>query len=198
VGSRGFGPDSIYYINEAGTVYEQFMRDPEAAGVVWWIDGSVPSRDKSGKDSSFDEFVSAEVHDCSDAKHRCVYSAHSVFAVPLEPLTAQSTYVAGGAFFRVEQCLREKESRCQLALISSDCRRLADPDRCIDAPSGTDSGSMRGRIGYFLFDQNRGVTAYGSLSEAATTPAGQMAAARHFHLRGRKGLLADGTLMPSR
>lgn len=200
ISNRTLGSDIVYYSDKPRTFFERFVRDSEEAGIVWWQGGNIEGRRNKGKqqDALFDEFTSAPLHDCSDRKYLCVYGTYRVFAVPREGLTAQSTYSAGGAFLRVEKCLRGSAVRCLQALISSDCRQQVEPDRCVERPSAVDSGSERGRIGYFIFDQNIGVTAYGSVTEPATTLETQMGVARELLLRSKKGLLANGIPTPFR
>jgi hypothetical protein len=50
---------------------------------------------------------------------------------------------------------------------------------------------------YFIFKEGTGVTAYGDGSPG-TGEVAQLAAARHMRLRGSKGLLGNGDLLPAR
>jgi len=75
-------------------------------------------------------------------------------------------------------------------LISSDCQSQIQPDRCVEAPGGRASSSAPGRIGYFIFNEDIGITAYGSAKEPAPTAEARLAAALDMVLRGDKGLLS--------
>ena len=183
---------TIYYNNAARTVFERFVSDPTTNGLGWWEGGNIVPLHRitaEEKDRFFDEFTSAELRDCSDAKHRCAYGVYKVFAVPRGGLEPLSTYTAGGAVFRIEKCLRGDQKRCQVALISSDCQSQIQPDRCVEAPGGRASSSAPGRIGYFIFNEDIGITAYGSAKEPAPTAEARLAAALDMVLRGDKGPL---------
>lgn len=189
---------SIYYANADRTFYERFVRDE--ANALWWEGGNVvPSRQVTSwqKDVLFDEFTSAPLHDCSDAKFRCVYGLYRVFATPRAGLEPQSTYSAGGASFRVEKCLRSSKARCLEALISSDCQTKVEPDRCLEVAGGRVSSTAPGPMVYFIFKEKVGVTAYGD-GKAFIGEEARLSAARHLQLHGRRGLLGNGNFLPVR
>jgi hypothetical protein len=181
---------AIYYVNAERTFYERFVQDE--ANALWWEGGNTePSR------RSFEDFTSAPLHDCSDEKYRCVYGLYRVFAVPRAGLETQSTYSAGGAIFRIEKCLRGTKNECLESLISSDCQSKIEPDRCVEAVGGRANSAAPGPIVYFIFKEKIGITAYGD-GKPIVGEEQQLAAAKELRLRGRKGLLGNGSLPPTR
>ncbi len=181
-------------VDPARTAYESFVPDSRDRGMLQWVGGDITPKHPTTtekKDVFFDEFTSGELRDCSDSRYRCLYGLYRVFAVPREGLKPQSTYRVDGAVFRVEKCLRGDERRCQAALISSDCQSKLAPDRCAESSGDDGNGAARGPVGYFIFNEDFGITSYGALKQRGPTEEARMSAALDLVLRGEKGLLAN-------
>jgi len=184
---------TIRYIDTRDGSRDEFHIGLQGTGTFqWWHYISKATLKREGL---WEDFVSYDLHNCSDDIHQCLIGLHTVFAVPRAGLTSESTYTAGGAFFRVQECLREQHDRCTRALVSSECRWMAWPDRCSDAQSET-RRMDRGPVAYFIFDENRGVMSWGSNNMVAEGIKAQTEVARKWRLKGSKGLFAAGTTIP--
>lgn len=182
----------IVYNNPARTFREQFKSSPSEGGGFWWEGRAVLPRhptDKQKRDIFFDEPTTDRLWDCSDNKLLCLYGAYRVFAIPRAGVQPSSEYLAAGAFFRVERCIRGSDDRCQVALISSDCQNRSEAGRCTQIPGGRLNSHAPGPIGYFIFNEDSGVTAYGFRQEPALTAEDRFDAAAGMVLRSERGLL---------
>jgi len=192
--SASQAPDAsgIYYSDPGRTVYESLVPDPGSKDDVWWLNGNVaPSRPvtKEQKGLFFDEFLSNPAHDCSDTEYLCVFFVYRVFSVPREGLTPQSIYTAAGASLRVERCLRGNAKHCQVALVSSDCEMESPPDKCMVVEGGRTKSSAPGPVLYFIYNEDYGVTAYGTAKKPVSSADAGLNVAAEMVLRGKKGLL---------
>lgn len=175
----------VLYKNPSRTFYEKFSTKS-------WIGGNIiPKRllISQEKDVFFDESTGTRLHDCSDGQYRCIVGLSRVFAVPRARLSPTATYLAGGAVFKVEECLRGNASICQVALISSDCRQVSD-EACEEVVGGRARSANPGPIIYFIYNEDFGVTAYGSAKAALQTLDERRACAAQMILQGQTGLLA--------
>jgi hypothetical protein len=191
----------ILYTNDKRTSYERFVQDDKDKNTVWWEGGGFAPKHRSTprqQEFFYDEYTSAPLKDCSDEKFRCVYGIYRVFAVPRQGLGSSSAYSVGGADFRVEKCIKGGEERCKVALIRSECQSKVEPDRCVAVTGGRANGPAPGPIVYFLFSEDVGITAYGSVDEPSDTEKGPLTIARKMLLRSGKGLLGSGSLAPVR
>ena len=182
------GESGIRYVDPERTYFERFSNVANGGNGLW---AGAPLASKQ-RLNMHPEVLMSDLHDCSDEMYRCVYGQYRVFAVPRDPLMENSTYVSGGAFFRVEKCFRSVNDRCQVALISSDCQSEIKPDQCAVVPTGRPQNHSAGRVGYFIFNEDYGITSYGSVEEPASSPELKMAAALDFILQGDTGLLSQG------
>jgi len=194
------GDINIRYIDTRDGSRDEFHIGLQGTGTFgWWHYISKATLKREGL---WEDFVSDELHNCSDEVHQCLTGSVIVFAVPRAGLASESTYTAGGAHLKVEKCLREQRGRCTRALVSSDCRWMAWPDRCSDTQSETTKlggGPVklgRGPVAYFIFDENKGVMSWGSVNVAAEGVEAQTEVAGQWRLKGSKGLFAAGTAIP--
>jgi hypothetical protein len=177
------GDHEIRYVNPKRTYFERFSN--VGRNGLW---SGAPLISKQSI-NTHPEVLMKDLHVCSDEMYRCVYGHYRVFAVPRGPLMENSTYVSGGASFRVEKCFRSVNGRCQVALVSSDCQGEIPPDKCVVVSGGRAASALAGRVGYFIFNEDYGITSYGSVEEPASSPELKMAAALDFVLQGDTGLL---------
>lgn len=181
------------YVNPGRTFFERIVTLPET-GEIFWQGGNVyPKQPTSSQkeDLSLVEIISEPVHSCSDAMYRCIYAVFRVFAVPRAGLTSTSEYSIGGAEFRVEYCLRGDDNRCQVALISSDCQQHSGTDACEQVAGGRQRSAAPGPVLYFIYNDDFGVTSYGSVKEPLQTESAKIAASSKWILMTDKGLLVD-------
>jgi hypothetical protein len=184
----------ILYNNPQRMFFESFVPDPKHKGALLWKGGNItPERRIAEEDRDFfaGEVTMDRAHDCSDGQYRCVYGHYAVFAVPRAGLRPNSSFQAGGASLRVEQCMRGDKEVCQVALVSSDCQSIAAPDRCTPVSGGRSAGASVGRVRYFIFNEDFGITSYGSSSEPVSTPERQKEVAFSMVLRSDHGLLFE-------
>jgi hypothetical protein len=191
----------ILYTNDKRTSYERFVQDDKDKSKVWWEGGNFAPKHRSTprqQDFFYDEYTSAPLNDCSDEKFRCVYGIYRVFALPRQGLGSSSAYSVGGADFHVEKCIRGGEERCKVALIRSECQSKVEPDRCVAVTGGRANSPSPGPIVYFLFSEDVGITAYGSVDEPADAERVPLTVAQKMLLRSSKGLLGSGSVAPVR
>lgn len=191
----------ILYTNEKRTSYERFVQDDKDRNAVWWEGGNFAPKHRSTprqQNFFYDEYTSAPLKDCSDEKFRCVYGIYRVFAVPRQGLGSSSAYSVGGADLRVEKCVKGGAERCKVALIRSECQSKVEPDQCVAVTGEHANSPAPGPIVYFLFSEDVGITAYGSVDEPADAERGPLTVARKMLLRSSKGLLGSGSLAPVR
>ena len=148
---------------------------------------SLPSQDE---DVMFDEVLGYPVHDCSSIKYRCIFSSHRVYAVPKIMLKPADNYVAGGAQFKIEDCLRGDAKICQVAVISSDCQNPVPKDACELIVGGRRYNKNPGPFVYFIYNEDFGITAFGVTGQPAITAGERLTVASQMVLQGMRGLLA--------
>lgn len=120
-----------------------------------------PLRPTERQKREFRERLGYVLRDCSDATYHCLSYQSSVFAVPRTALKAGMAYVVGGVRLSVEECIREGQLSCQVALISSDCQVIRESQRCELGSSERSKDLESGVVTYFLFNEDFGVTAFG-------------------------------------
>jgi hypothetical protein len=179
------GESEIRYVDPERTYVERFS-NVETGGNGLLVGAPLASKQSLG---THPEVLMSDLHDCSDEMYRCVYGQYRVFAVPRGLLMENSTYVSGGASFRVEKCFRSADGRCQVALISSDCQSEIAPDKCAIVSGGRPQSRSAGRVAYFIFNEDFGITSFGSVASPAESQEAQLAAALDFILSGDIGLL---------
>lgn len=181
----GSAPE-IRYEDAGRTFYESFSGN-------FWRGAKIRPREPIGDQKSpfYGERVSSRLHDCSDAHYRCVFGMYRVFAVPRAWLTPTSTYKVAGSVLKVEECLRGEGRRCQVALIRSECQQNYEKDECRQADAGVDRGQTPTPILYFIYNEDFGVTAYGSVTQAAKSPDERHAIVTQMLLRSEQGQLKD-------
>lgn len=181
------------YMNPSRTFSQQVVILPEAGGVMWKGVNVYPKHPTSAQkeDISLTEVAFDPIHFCSNSTYRCIYGAYRVFAVPRTGLTATSAYAVGGAVFRVQHCLRSGDNRCQVALISSDCQQRSAEDACEQVSGEHSRSSASGPVLYFIYNEDFGVTSYGSAEQPVGTKDVQMTIASGWILKDGKGLLAE-------
>ena len=179
---------------ERQIVYEDAARTFREAivGGSWEGGNIVPAgpAESQKRDIMFDEQLSYAVRDCSDATYRCIVSSHQVYAVPRAGLSPTAVYSAGGALFKVEECLRGDGHRCQVALVSSDCQRTSN-DGCVQMAAGRSASRDPGPFVYFIYNEDFGITAFGVVKGPVENRELRRFSAAHMILQGQRGLLAN-------
>lgn len=155
-----------------------------------WSSSEVLSNSPSARERQSIEVTSVPVKDCSDERYRCIVGSFRVFAVPRGALLPTSTYVAAGSSFRVEECYRGDATHCSVALISSDCQQRSGRDGCSEVLGGRTKSNNTGPVLYFIYNEDFGVTAYGSVHQPASTEEERRIIAAWMVLRGERGLLS--------
>lgn len=133
------------------------------------------------------------VVDCSDRDFDCVRFLH-LLAVPRSGLIRNQSYEVIGAAFHVEECRFEIAGRCGTALVSVKCIGVPPDDvenepyeRCLKKRDA--KGKKPSFFGYFLFNSNIGVTAFGFDNKEARTRAEMIEIMSGQLLEGPRGLL---------
>jgi hypothetical protein len=178
---------TVVYENPARTSFEKFSEDS-------WVGGNiVPQKPlkSQAEDILFDETTGVRLHDCSDATYRCIFGSFRVFALPRNRLSPGAAYTAGGSAFKVEECFRGDSRICQAALVSSHCPRRVGADACKQATAGLGDGEESGPAVYFIYNEDHGITAYGTVKEAPKTRDEKLAIATQMLLKGELGILAN-------
>jgi hypothetical protein len=175
--------------------FETFLPDRRKNVSAEWAETGpiAPKRPltEADKDPWSSEVLVASLINCSDEKVRCMYSVNRVFAVPKAGFRPDSSFDAGGARFKVERCLRGTDELCQVALVSSDCQLRLPSGECKLVPGGREASTAPGMVGYFIYNEDFGVTAYGGSRSALPTFEAQRAAAVSMVLQGEYGLLRE-------
>ncbi len=109
-----------------------------------------------------DEVLGGNVYDCSNARYRCMTTSRIVFAVPRKQLTPTSTYTLEGTVFTVHECLRGVGKVCQVALIQADCQWINEKRTCSTFPGGRSKSPDTGPLVYFIYNEDCGITSWGS------------------------------------
>ena len=178
---------AILYKDPARTSFEKFSTDSWEGGNL------VPKKPlKSQKDDIlFDETTGVRLHDCSDTTYRCLFGSFRVFALPRNRLTPDATYVVGGSVFKVEECLRGDTRICQAALISSHCQRELGVDACEPVTLDRANSGEPGPVVYFIYNEDHGITSYGTAKKSPETRDAKLAIATQMILQGNVGILAN-------
>jgi hypothetical protein len=179
----------VWYENSART-YVMSFSDRGALGGSIKPKRPLPSKVSHLIDLSDDEFDGGSAHDCSTADYRCISALFGVFAIPRERLSPEIEYSVAGALLKVEDCLVGDESVCQVAIIRSDCHKWSH-ERCETVPGGRSKSDHPGAIFYFIYNEDVGITAYGSATQPAMTKDERLSVASQMILQGRKGLLSE-------
>lgn len=175
----------VRYEDAARTQYERFH-----AG-VWSTAEIAPRLPSETQRRHVVEVLSVDLHDCSDAQYRCVFGAYRVFAVPRETLLRNATYVVAGSTLHVEECFRGAGTTCQVALISSDCQERLALGVCKAVVGGRSKSNDLGPVLYFIYNEDFGVTAYGSSLDPLPSTEEMRVAASQSILKGNTGLLSN-------
>ncbi len=174
----------VRYENAGRTSYFEFSEGFRTHGNIR------PQNPNPAQKREFDESLGYPLYDCSDSSYQCLRSWFSVFAIPRRHLSSGMRYAVDGAQLKVEQCLRGSNEHCQVALISSDCQVIVGTDAC---KHGERNSSESGPITYFIFNEDYGVTAFGTGGEWPKSPTERLsvasAVATQNILQGRIGLL---------
>jgi hypothetical protein len=159
---------------------------------VWSSNEVAPLASLPKKNLRLYEVVGHRVTNCSDSQYRCLESWGRTFAVPRVPLRAYQRYQKRGVLFRVEECLRRSARRCQVALISGICGHTLSvrETRCLAKPlSGSGRNAVYDYVVYFLYNEDFGMTAFGTTDHVETTEARKLAIATQMILMSPTGLL---------
>jgi hypothetical protein len=177
----------VFYKDPARTFFEKFSTDSWEGGNL------VPKKPlKSQKDDIlFDETTGFRLHDCSNATYLCVFGSFRVFALPRNRLSPGATYAVGGSVFKVEECFRGDAKICQAALISSSCQKQLGVDACEQVIVDHENNREPGPIVYFIYNEDHGVTAYGTVKKPPQTRGEKLAIATQMILQGDVGILAN-------
>jgi hypothetical protein len=182
----GTAQGSIYE-NVGRTFRESFVGDA-------WRAGKIKPRlplEAQAQNPLWGEATFVALYNCSNSDYKCVYGSFRVFAVPRARLSPKLTYELAGSIFRVESCLRGDAKVCQVALISSDCNEQFGTDGCRSVSGGRKLSKNSGPVLYFIYNEDLGVTAYGSQDQRATGVSEALLAARDMILQGTRGLLSN-------
>lgn len=119
----------------------------------------------SEQQREFEESLGYPIYDCSTSSYRCLRTWFRVFAVPRGQLSPKMNYAVDGVQVQVETCLRGSGQVCQVALISADCQLMVGDDACELYPGGRVKSPQPGPITYFIYNEDYGVTAFGTAGE---------------------------------
>jgi hypothetical protein len=159
-----------------------------------WVGGNIVPKKllkSQAKDILFDETTGVRLHDCSDATYRCIFGSFRVFALPRNRLSPGAVYTVGGSAFKVEKCFRGDLRTCQAALISSNCQKRLGADACQPITAGLGDNGESGPTVYFIYNEDHGITAYGTVKEVPKTRDEKIAIATQMLLQGEFGILSN-------
>lgn len=180
------GPPTVRYEDVERTAYYLFS---EHSGTHGPIRARNPT---SEQQREFEENLGYPLHECSTSNYRCLRTWYRVFAVPRGQLSSKMKYAVEGVQVQVETCLRGSGDVCQVALISADCQLMVGDDACQLYAGGRDKSPQPGPITYFIYNEDYGVTAFGT-GGAWPAPAKRLDVAHsvttQFVLQGDAGLL---------
>jgi hypothetical protein len=157
-----------------------------------WTVGPVAAEAQAPAESDTEPFaepIARDMVDCSDETLRCAQAWGWTLAVPRAGLRSRARYSKDGVAFRVHECLRGDQQRCQVALISAVCERELRQGRCTRSVRQTRPGARVEYVLYFLFNEDFGITAMGAGNRIARSPAARRAVASQEILIGDQGLL---------
>jgi hypothetical protein len=135
------------------------------------------------------ESVAQPVVDCSDAAHRCVRSWTHTLAIPRSGLKLRASYQKDHVTFVVEDCLRRDGDTCSVAVISGRCAVVNANGSCNSGKAGNASGSKFENVDYFIYNQDFGITAFGSTDRLLTAEDERLGIASQRVLTSDVGLL---------
>lgn len=128
--------------------------------------------------------------DCSTSEFFCTMVGGGIFAVPKKMPAAGKVFSVRGAKLKLLSCKRYNNNICTVAIVTSICKYTKE-NICAEKPS---AGAVRGRNFYFYYNEDFGVTSFGTGGQ----PVGDkdlksMAEERvgDYVLVGDKGLLAE-------
>jgi hypothetical protein len=177
------------YLNPSRTEYAKFNDK-------YWMVGPKytpkPLPNSQAGTNSFEPTM-VSLHDCSDSKLHCLSGLGSVFAIPKAKLKTDSQYIADGSALKVEKCFRGNAEICQVALISSSCKRDS-AGACVIHNKHNDGHAQgtahNGPTLYFIYNEEVGITAYGESSRPLNNLDLKLRTASQFILNGSRGILA--------
>lgn len=191
--AASFGPSDaarvekpIIYYNPSRTAH--FYFDKNIAGF-----SLVPSKrpGKEEQDQNAEE-TNGIIYSCSNDAYRCLKSRWSVYAVPRTFALDIQNYVVGGVSFTVLECQKRTETRCQVALIEADCQwAVSEFGECSLVPGGRVVSPRGGWVKAFIYNEDFGITALGSVASHSSSDDRLTAARRAavYSLQGSDGLL---------
>lgn len=155
--------------------------------------GPIPSNRPIGHHvNQWIEFHGDEIKSCTDIEYFCIEQNQNIIAIPRGDITISTKYIIKGTIFTVRECLRSVGDRCQIAIIQGDCNyvRLAEGLReCAVLPGGRSESTQEGPVYYYIFNEDYGITAFGSGGGEDLTSNEKMAVrARTYVLQGKVGL----------
>jgi hypothetical protein len=150
---------SVRYESIGRTGYYVFSKGSATHGL------SMARNPTSEQQREFQESLGYSLYDCSTSSYRCLRTWFRVFAVPRGQLSSSMKYSVDGVQLRVEACLRASGDVCQVALISADCQLMVGDDACKLHPDGRAKSPQPGPITYFIYNEDYGVTAFGTAGE---------------------------------
>jgi hypothetical protein len=177
--------DQLIYVNAERT-FEVIVTE------TTWTVGSIPARvplANAANSNPFTEKVGHAVRDCSDTTYQCVQAWSRTLAVPRTGLRPGSVYSKEGVLFSIEECIRGKGARCQVAIVSAKCE-----ERDADGPCRIASSKTHAHLEYviyFIYNEDFGITAMGVANQVAPTAEGRRMIASQSILISKKGLLKN-------
>lgn len=158
-----------------------------------------PLKPTDEQSRQFTESLGSVIYDCSNDEYRCLRTWFRIFAVPRKGLANGAVHIVSGVKLKIEECLRESDKVCQVALVRSDCELMIGVDECGSYPRGRAESPRPGPVTYFIYNEDYGVTAFGTAGEPATSAEQRLRVATQYILQGRAGLLrATLTTLESR
>lgn len=157
------------------------------------VQSKQPGKDEANQ---IPEETVALIYSCSNDAYLCLKSRWDVYAIPRVFSLDIQNYVVGGASFTVLECVKQTESRCQVALIEADCQWLLNEfGECSPVADGRAASPRPGWVLAFIYNEDFGITAMGSI-DVKDIGGDRLAVARRaavFTLNGTDGLLKPKT-----
>ena len=148
-----------------------------------------PATASSSQLPVFSDDLGKPIYDCSNSEYLCLRTWFRVFAVPHRSISGELGFTVGGAQIRVEQCIRESDRGCQVAVLRADCELMIGLDECGAYAGGREKSPAPGPVTYFVYNEDYGITAFGTSSVIAEDPQQQLMIATQLVLQGSVGLL---------
>jgi hypothetical protein len=130
------------------------------------------------------------ISDCSDSVYRCIRAGNHTLAIPKSGIKPKSRYSKESVAFVVEDCLREVRGICLVATISARCGKLDPYGKCLDAERVAKVGVKFGNVDYFVYNEDFGITAFGSTDRLLNQADERRAVASEMMLVGEHGIFS--------